>query len=262
MSVLHLYTDRSHPIDIPQIKSYIEESTEFDVSSDEYFFRHYTPSAKMAMELARLKVTDFSEEDGVNSDPTSEDASIEERYLQGGEVLSFDVGHVYEGFGFTEILRRLLEPKSDEYHIIITSRMLATWERNRYHGRAIICSLPLSVISTTGMVEAPVKPKEYYVKLMAREKAHEMGLSVPEAEDFEDGLRKEFADRILSYDDRLTEALKGYVLQAIAYFLTYDAFCQDPDCRLYNAHTQEELIHAQLESGKICKTHREIFGNR
>ncbi|MEE9612129.1 MAG: DUF6775 family putative metallopeptidase, partial [Desulfatiglandales bacterium] len=109
---------------------------------------------------------------------------------------------------------------------------------------------------------APVKPKEYYVKLVAREKANEMGFSVPEEENFEDGLRKEFADRMLGYDERLTEALQGYVLQATAYFLTYDAFCQDPDCRLYNAHTQEELIHAQLESGKICKTHREIFGNR
>ncbi len=262
MSILHLYSDRVHQIETQEIVSYLKDVTSLDVSDEGYFFAHWKPDAETAKKLAELKVIDFANERALNNEPTKKEVSLEKKYLLDGEPISFDVEHVYEGFGFAEILRRLVKPKKREYHIVFTSRMLATWERNRYHGRAIVCSLPLSVVSTTGMVEAPAKPKEYYAKLMARQKAQEIGILVPDEENFELELRTEFADRILDYDERLTEALKGYALQALSYFYTFNAFCQDPDCRLYNAHTQEELIHAQLKSGKICKDHQEIFRGR
>ncbi|HEY4705069.1 MAG TPA: DUF6775 family putative metallopeptidase, partial [Thermoplasmata archaeon] len=35
-------------------------------------------------------------------------------------------------------------------------------------------------------------------------------------------------------------------------------FCEDPDCRLFNAHWQAELIRAQVESGRLCARHRAV----
>nr|WP_320416723.1 DUF6775 family putative metallopeptidase [Candidatus Nitrosotenuis chungbukensis] len=35
----------------------------------------------------------------------------------------------------------------------------------RYHGRALIGANP-SIISTTGIIEAPAKPRQYYMDLM------------------------------------------------------------------------------------------------
>jgi hypothetical protein len=54
--------------------------------------------------------------------------------------------------------------------------------------------------------------------------------------------------------------MKGYVMQAIAYRLWGDPFCGDQNCRLYNAHWQEEVIRAQLESPyEFCPYHRQKF---
>ncbi|MFQ5816162.1 MAG: DUF6775 family putative metallopeptidase, partial [Candidatus Hydrothermarchaeaceae archaeon] len=236
--------------------------TGLDVVVDGHFFDRWKARESTAGELAALLVKDFTEEGALNRKPSREDVSLEEEYLADGGPLPFDVEHVYEGFGFTGILNSLIRPKKEEYHLVFTSRMLSTWERDRYHGRAIICGLPLSIVSTTGMVEAPARPKEYYAKLLAMQRVRDTGLWTPDEVDFEAELRREFADRILDYDERLTEAAMGYALQTVSFFLTYDAFCPDPNCRLYNAHTQEELIHAQLESGKICKTHGRILGSR
>jgi hypothetical protein len=60
----------------------------------------------------------------------------------------------------------------------------------------------------------------------------------------------------LEHDDpRLTEVMKGYALQALFYYFLGEAFCENPDCRLYNAHYQSELIRSQLLSGKLCERH-------
>lgn len=262
MPVLHLYSDRMHPIDIHDVASYVRDVTTLDVVFNGHFFNRWKADVAVALELAKLLVTDFGKERALNHEPSQEEVSLEEEYLADGAPLPFDVKHVYEGFGLARIFSRLITQKRDEYHIVFTSRMPATWGRNRYHGRVIICSFPLSIVSTTGMVEAPARPKEYYVKMLAMQRARDAGLLIPNETEFEAELRGELADRMLDYDDRLTEAIKGYVLQAVSFFTIFDAFCSDPDCRLYNAHTQEELIHAQLESGKICPTHKGVFRGR
>ena len=44
--------------------------------------------------------------------------------------------------------------------------------------------------------------------------------------------------------------------------LTGNPFCPDKGCRLFNAHWQEELIFAQLESdGEFCPQHTSILDN-
>lgn len=241
-----------------EVASFLKEVAKLKVALEGHFFRRWPPEATTASGLATCLIRDFSVEGALNNKPSDADISLEKEYLADGSPLAYDVKHVYEGFGLSRAMGRLIEEK-EEHHIVFSSRMFATWERNRYHGRTIICDLPIGLVSTTGLVEVPVRPKDYYAKLLARQKAEEIGIGVPTEEEFESELRKEFADRMLSYDERLTEVAKGYALQAISFFLTYDPFCSDPDCRLYNAHTQEELIHAQLESGKICDHHERMF---
>jgi len=49
-------------------------------------------------------------------------------------------------------------------------------------------------------------------------------------------------------------------MQAVFNHLTGNPFCRNPNCRLFNAHWQEELIKAQLESEEeFCEEHREIL---
>jgi hypothetical protein len=116
---------------------------------------------------------------------------------------------------------------------------------------------PLALISTTGIVEAPVKPREFYIKLAAYNRARQAGVTVPKEKEFMEELQEEFKNRFITYDDsRMTETAKGYTLQAIFYLLWGEAFCNDPECRLYNAHTQEEMIHTQIESGRFCERHQ------
>ena len=76
----------------------------------------------------------------------------------------------YDGFELQSALCRLLsktESTQDVFHIIFTNRLTCTFGHTdyRYHGRALVCSNP-AIISTTGIIEAPAKPREYYSKSM------------------------------------------------------------------------------------------------
>ncbi len=54
----------------------------------------------------------------------------------------------------------------------------------------------------------------------------------------------------------MTEVIKGYLLQALFYHAAGDPFCPDENCRLFNAHWQEQLIRAQLGDGaELCSRH-------
>jgi hypothetical protein len=108
-----------------------------------------------------------------------------------------------------------------------------------------------AIISTTGLVEAPAKPREFY---LAKQQYEKLGKDLTE-------LKHQFQGSFIDYGDRrLTEVAKGYAMQAVFYFLAGDPFCEDKGCRLYNAHWQEELIFAQLESGyEFCPRHTEVL---
>ena len=134
--------------------------------------------------------------------------------------------------------------------IVITDKLLATYEESdrRLHLRAAIFSQP-SVISTSGIVEAPAKPKEYYLK-----KQRYSSLKVWELK--EEEVKQKFRNRFIDYHDpRLTEVLEGYIAQAIFFNLIGNPFCEKKTCRLFNAHWQEDLIRAQIKPGTFCKFH-------
>ena len=108
-----------------------------------------------------------------------------------------------------------------------------------------------TVISTTGLIEAPARPREYY---LLKQQYERLGRDLLE-------LKERFKGRFLDYEDeRLTQVIKGYAMQAVFYHLVGNPFCEDKGCRLYNAHWQEELIFAQLWSTyEFCGQHEEAL---
>jgi hypothetical protein len=132
-------------------------------------------------------------------------------------------------------------------HIIFTNKLTCTFDENdfRYHARALVGSNP-AIISTTGIIEAPAKPKQYYLELMTNF-THEKA----------DEIKEKYKGEFLEYNDsRISEIVEGYILQAIMYYETGDAFCENKECRLYNAHWQKELLYSQLENKKLCDKHQ------
>ena len=163
---------------------------------------------------------------------------------------------MYDGFEVQNIISDVitendLDPNS--LHIVFTNKLICTYDTDddRYHGRTVICSNP-AIISTTGMIEAPARPKEYYFEAM---KCKMQGLSIQD-------LKKNYSEKFLDYHDkRLSKIAEGCLLQAIFYYITGDAFCSSLDCRLNNAHWQKDLLYSQLKIGKLCNKHQALLDN-
>ncbi|MFQ5497132.1 MAG: DUF6775 family putative metallopeptidase [Nitrosopumilus sp.] len=160
---------------------------------------------------------------------------------------------LYDGFEFHKMITELIpinENKIDTLHIIFTNKITCTFDEDnfRYHARALIGSNP-SIISTKGMIEAPAKPKQYYLDLMTNFSKEQ-----------EDKIKEKYKDQFLEeHDPRLSEIAEGYLLQTIIYYETGEAFCEDIDCRLFNAHWQKDLFHSQIDNKKLCKKHQGII---
>jgi hypothetical protein len=160
-------------------------------------------------------------------------------------------GVLYHGFTIQRILSREIEVsnlRDDTLRVVLTNRLLGTWDPDdrRVHARVAVFGFP-SLISAPGAVVAPARPVEEYL-------SRRLGLPEPPP-------RPGASDRFLEREDpRLTEVLAGYGLQALFYHLTGDPFCGDPDCRLFNAHRQEDMLHAQLREGAgLCEEHGRLL---
>ncbi|MDH3340781.1 MAG: hypothetical protein OEL84_05800 [Nitrosopumilus sp.] len=160
---------------------------------------------------------------------------------------------LYDGIEFQKIISELIphnENRIDILNVVFTNKLTCTFDESdfRYHARSLIASNP-TIISTTGMIEAPAKPKQYYLELMtdfSKEKVDE--------------IKKKYEGQFLEYHDlRLSEIAEGCLLQAIMYYETGDAFCENIDCRCFNAHWQKDLFHSQIDNKKFCKKHEEIL---
>ncbi|GBC98584.1 hypothetical protein HRbin17_01098 [bacterium HR17] len=166
-------------------------------------------------------------------------------------------GVVYDGFAVQALLADLFdraELTRWRLPIVFTNQLLATFDDSdrRYHLRTVLLGYP-AIVSTTGLTEAPAKPREFY---LAREQFRAMGLDA-----MSPVLAAQLRDRcLLPNDERLTEVAKGYALQAVFYALFGEAFCPDKDCRLYNAHWQEEMLYAQLNGAyELCPRHTALL---
>lgn len=162
--------------------------------------------------------------------------------------------YMYHGPRLMEACRNLIpgtERTMEHMHIIFTDRLFFTWDESdaRYHARAVMLGFP-HLISMPGIIEAPARPREYYIK---RHLYAASGLDPDE-------LEAEFAGQYLIYRDaRTLDVLMGYSLQALFYTLFNETFCDDPGCRLFNAHWQAELLNAQVVSGKLCGRHQSML---
>lgn len=210
---------------------------------------------RLARELARARVVDPLSRLQPDREPRPIELEVERRVLETPGKAS--VGILYDGGAVQGLLADLLPmPARDDCHIVITSRLLGTWvaEDRRWHAHTVLLGEP-AIISTSGLVQAPARPSEYYQaqglatsKLLPRE--------VVEAE-----LQRRLADQmLLPNDPRLTDVAVGCSLQAITFHVTGEAFCSVPTCRLYNARRQQELIRCQCSpEASLCPRHKRFF---
>ena len=205
-----------------------------------------SPSRVAASRIFRLGVPFTVHE------PTPEEIRFEERNVRdtanNPNITYYDGIELQNAFGD---MIPAAEAVRDVLHVIFTNKLCCTYDGadSRYHGRAVICANP-SIISTTGMIEAPAKPREYYMELITNSR---LGVNVP-------GLKRKYAGTFLEYrDGRLGEVARGYFLQALLYHATGEPFCGSRDCRMFNAHWQRDLLHSQIEVGALCARHREAL---
>ncbi|MFV1951908.1 MAG: DUF6775 family putative metallopeptidase [Nitrospinota bacterium] len=206
----------------------------------------------LARKLAGIRVLDPAKK-GLNPDLIYGEIDYERRKILNNS--SSSIGVFYDGFELGRILYSII-PKEEQnlkhLHMIFTNQLFATWDEDdqRYHTRVAIYGYP-SIISITGIVEAPAKPKEYYV---AKQFYGRDQLSLTR-------IKKGIRGRFIEYnDERMTGVMKGYMMQSIFYHLKGSPFCGDSSCRLFNAHWQEEVIKAQLGGEyEYCEAHRKIF---
>ena len=208
----------------------------------------------IAKRLAKTKVFDISDPEKVYDPFPVEIEHEKEQILHPKNI----TGVMYDGIKMQNFYRSLI-PENElgfsHLHIMFTSRLVGTWEKGdgRYHARVSVYGYP-SIISTTGVVEAPAKPREFYVLRKA------LMASGVERELATEELKEKFSGQFIDNDDeRFTDILKGYIMQAVFYHITFDPFCEDKNCRLFNAHWQEEMIHAQLEGKEFCDKHEGIL---
>jgi len=208
---------------------------------------------ELAEKLAAIRVRDPEKECSFR-EPVYGEIQYEKRRITDSGVKAH--GILYDGFELARILGRLIpreERSSRHAHIVMSNQLFGTWgDDRRYHYRVSVYSVPC-LISTTGIVEAPARPREYYLEKQSLAAA---GLRDGSLE----VLKRKYAGQFIDYDDeRMTEVLVGYAMQAIVYAATGNPFCSEPNCRFFDAHHQKDLIRAQLGGDQFCQHHRDLL---
>ena len=247
ISKIFLYDEPAVPqIQIQKLKGFLEElfPTKIELRENILKFSMKDTSRKIAgCKIYHLK-KDFE-----RHVPTEEEIIFEDSNVQNTSVTENII--MYDGFELQKIFTELIPEKEKNaqfFHICFTNKLTCTFDYNdhRYHGRALIGANP-SIISTTGIIEAPAKPREYYIDLMTN---FSQGINV-------ESIKQKYKGTYLEYNDsRLPRIIEGYLLQAIFYYETGEPFCNNLECRLFNAHWQKDLLHSQIDVGKLCKKHQ------
>jgi hypothetical protein len=247
----------SKTLNLKEIRDYLNHKLgDIDIRLRRDFITFHLNSKKIdniAEELARCKVRDITNPD-IEINPLSGEVQFEKKLIKHPEKKLFGV--IYDGYQLDGMFQNLIHNEELDYrniHVVFTNRLFGTFDEDdgRYHARVILCGYP-SIISTTGIVEAPAKPREFY---HLKQKYQMLGMQIPP-----EMIKEKFQGKFIDYDDpRLTEVMKGYVMQSVFYHLTFKPFCEDKNCRLYNAHWQEEIINAQLKGGEFCVKHEHFF---
>jgi len=256
---IFIYQDAgAEPIDYLKLKLWLEkilvEKNLVEIRKNSFSFHLSSLSVKarapkieqIAEELARIRVRN-PDQRSFPQKATQVEIDFESRNLQKEKKSS---AVIYDAYEFMKVLADLI-PKKEKglpfLHLIITEQMLASFEgKDRYHLRSAFFGYP-SIISSTGLVEAPARPREYYIKV---------GAGIPK-----ELALAELGEAVLHRNDpRMTEVLQGCLLQALFYQILGNPHCDNRDCQLFNAHWQEELLNSQLK-GKLCRVHKKMLSN-
>ncbi|MHA7733589.1 DUF6775 family putative metallopeptidase [Nitrosopumilus sp. S6] len=245
-SKIIIYDEPTVPeIQINKLEKFLKETFHVGVEVRRNFFEN--TNEELFQEIAATRIFELKKPFSKHI-PTESEIQIEKEnidYSQNKEKI------LYDGFEFQKSISKFIpieEQTQENFHIILTNKLTCTFDESdfRYHARALIGTNP-SIISTTGIIEAPAKPKEYYLELLTNFSEEKL-----------DEINEKYKGEFLEYNDpRLSEITEGYLLQAIMYYETGDAFCEDKECRLYNAHWQKDLFNSQLKNKKFCNKHKD-----
>ena len=177
---------------------------------------------------------------------------------------------MYDGFALCDAAAGIIgagpgltHPDHATLHVVFTGVLACTPDEEegggnqRYHARTLVGANPF-LVSLQGIVEGPARPRGYYTERLAGMYAAAMaGGSASDADGAPAGDARKY-DYVTRGDCRMPDVARGCLLQAIAYFETGEAFCQDDSCRMYNAHWQSEMIRTQVSSPRLCARHLEM----
>jgi hypothetical protein len=260
--LIHLYSEpRARAVDFGELAAYVAQKlpqAKVDVRPpmvETHLQRTPEDLARLAKAFAGSKIRNPALP-RMPFEPLYGEIDFERRRLSDPENLTF--GLLYDGLALIRLFGELIPEEQsgpDDVNIVFTNQLVGTWEESdrRWHARVGVFSFP-SIISTSGVVEAPAKPREYY---LMRQQYSALGM----VETAEVEFRKAYPGTFIDHDDsRMTEVLKGYVMQAVFFHVAGEEFCDDPDCRLFNAHWQSEMIHAQLDDEyEFCPQHEKML---
>ena len=248
ISKIILYNEPTVPeIQLERLEKFLTKTFPVEIEIRDNFFQYSDEG--IFEKIANSRIFDLKKPFEKHN-PIDKDIQIEK---ENKDMSQKEEMTLYDGFEFHETVTEFIpinENKIDTLHIIFTNKLTCTFDENdfRYHARALIGSNP-AIISTTGMIEAPAKPKQYYLDLMTDFSQERI-----------DDIKKKYKGEFLEYhDSRISEITEGYLLQAIMYYETGEPFCEHNECRLFNAHWQKDLFFSQLDNKKFCKKHQEIL---
>jgi len=264
ISKIFLYDEPAvQEIQISNLKNFLQKTFHVDVEIKECIFnnldvrtvekisscRIFEPKIPFKKHLPNKQEIDFEKS-------VCKDTKLMEKTTMVEDAEKIEDVVMYDGFELQNIIYDVITKNDSEpnnLHIAFTNRLICTYDTvdSRYHGRTVICSNP-AIVSTTGMIEAPARPREYYFEAM---KYKMQGLNMQD-------IKKKYNEKFLDYhDNRLSKIAEGCLLQAVFYYMTGDAFCDSLDCRLNNAHWQKDLLYSQLKIGKLCNKHQALLDN-
>ena len=247
-SKIILYDEPTVPqIQLQKLKKFIIDTFPVKIEIRKNFFHNLETSNYE--KIASARVFDLKKP-FKKYNPSTEEIQIE---VENKDRSNKDEMVLYDGFEFQKIASELIsgnESKEETLHIIFTNKLTCTFDESdfRYHARVWVGANPI-IISTTGMIEAPAKPKQYYLDLMTNFSKENIS-----------EIKRKYKGQFLEYNDpRISQIVEGCILQIIFYYNTGEVFCDNNQCRLYNAHWQKDLLISQIENKKICEKHKEVL---
>ena len=165
ISKIVLYEESTVPeIKIKKIKKFIIDTFSIEVEIRKNFFQF--PNERMLENIANARIFNLKKQLEKHS-PTTNNILIEKENKDMSEKEDMIL---YDGFELQKTITEFIpinENTEETLHIIFTNKLTCTFDDMdfRYHARALIATNP-TIISTTGIIEAPAKPKQYYLDLM------------------------------------------------------------------------------------------------